>query len=242
MRFCEFARRGRWAYLGPSTSQPDGLLHELRTLLIRHAQTVWNAASRIQGQADPALSDEGRAQVERLRERVRGYPLTRLYSSDLERAHQTAAAVAWSRLDLAPSLDPRLREVSLGEWEGATSAGLEADYPDLYREWLASPSWDLVPGGEGEAAFEARVFAAMEEILGSAGDADTVAVVTHIGVIRLLLATITGTQRNNMRWRWAIHNTSITRIDSPPDFDRWRSGAVDMVAINDNAHLKAATA
>ncbi len=242
MRFREFARMGRRAYPGPSTSQPDRLLDDLRTLLVRHAQTVWNASSRIQGQADPALSEEGRKQVDCLGERMRAYPLTRIHSSDLERARQTAEAIAFGRPGLAPALDPRLREVSLGEWEGATSASLEADYPDLYRDWLANPSWDIVPGGEGEAAFEARVISAMEEILGSAGDSDAVAVVTHIGLIRLLLAAVAGTQRNNMRWRWAIHNTSITRIDSPPDFVSWRSGEVEMVAINDNAHLKAAPA
>lgn len=215
------------------------MLTDLRTLLIRHAQTIWNASSRIQGQADPPLSDEGRDQCARLRERVKDAPIQRLYTSDLDRARRTAEAVAGDRERLEPILDPRLREVDLGEWEGATSASLETGWPDRYKAGLENPSWDLVPGGEGEAAFQAGVVSAMGEVLGGAGDSETIAVVTHIGVIRLLLATITGTQRNHMRWCWAIHNTSITGIDSTPDFARWRSGDIDMVAINDNEHLKA---
>jgi broad specificity phosphatase PhoE len=197
---------------------------------------VWNASSRIQGQADPALSEEGWVQCQRLGERMRDATLSRIYTSDLERARRTAEAVAGDRP--APILDARLREVDLGEWEGATSAGLEQDYPELFKAWLESPSWDLVPGGEGEDAFESRVFAAMTDILGDAAADDTVAVVTHIGVIRLLLTAIAGTQRENMRWRWAIHNTSLCSIDGRPDFGAWRAGDVEVVAINDSAHLK----
>lgn len=197
---------------------------------------MWNASSRIQGQADPALSEEGWVQCQLLGERMRDASLSRIYTSDLERARRTAEAVAGGRP--APILDARLREVDLGEWEGATNARLEQDYPELFKAWLESPSWDLVPGGEGEDAFETRVVAVMTDILAAAAEDDTVAVVTHIGVIRLLLTAIAGTQRNNMRWRWAIHNTSLCSIDSRPDFSAWRAGDVEVVAINDNAHIK----
>jgi probable phosphoglycerate mutase len=207
----------------------------LRTLLIRHAQTVWNASSRIQGQADPELSELGRDQVRRLGERMAGTPLAAIHTSDLARARETADAVAaTAATGVTPIHDSRLREVDLGQWEGATNTELQARYPELYQEWLRNPTWDLVPGGEGEAALETRVFAAMGDILGAAAETDTVAVVTHIGVIRLLLAAVAGTSRNNLRWRWAIHNTSITAVDSRADFDSWPRGEVELVAINDS--------
>jgi broad specificity phosphatase PhoE len=212
----------------------------LRTLLIRHAETVWNASSRIQGQADPALSDAGREQCDRLRQRMSDAVLTRIYTSDLERARLTAEAAAAGIPGLQPILDSGLREVSLGEWEGATTESLSTGWPEAYKAWLEGPSWDLVPGGEGERAFQGRVMSTMTGILGAADNGDTIAVVTHIGVIRLLLALVTDTPPADMRWRWAIHNTSITSVESRPDFQAWRDGDVDLVAINDNQHLKVA--
>lgn len=210
----------------------------MKTLLIRHAETVWNAASRIQGQADPALSDRGRQQCERLRGRMARAVLTRIYTSDLERARLTAEAAAAGRSGLAPILDEGLREVSLGSWEGASAESLSSEWPEQYRAWLERPSWDLVPGGEGAEPFAARVARTMTAIVDGAADAEVIAVVTHIGVIRLLLSKLTGAPTDDMRWRWAIDNASITAIGSRPDFATWLAGDAEILAINDNIHLR----
>lgn len=200
---------------------------------------MWNSVSRIQGQADPPLSKRGELQTGSLGDRLTNAPLTRLYASDLERARRTAEAVAAGHPGLEVTLHPGLREVALGRWEGATTKTLSRDWPELFAQWVEAPSWDLVPEGEGAQPFADRVAATMTEILAASGDDDTVAVVTHIGVIRQLLSMVTGAPITEMRWRWAIDNTSITRLDSRPDFDAWTAGDVDIVAINDNAHVKA---
>jgi broad specificity phosphatase PhoE len=210
----------------------------MRTFLIRHAETVWNSASRIQGQADPPLSERGEQQCAALADRLQAIPLARVYTSDLERARRTADAVAAAHEEVEVVPHPGLREVALGRWEGATAETLSTEWPDIFARWVESPSWDLVPGGEGEKPFADRVAATMTEILEASGDGDTVAVVTHIGVIRQLLSVVTGAPVADMRWRWAIDNTSLTRLDSRPDFEAWAGGDVELLAVNDNAHVR----
>jgi probable phosphoglycerate mutase len=208
----------------------------LRLLLIRHAQTVWNAAGRVQGQADPPLSDLGRAQCHALRGRVTGLQLDSLVSSDLERARVTADAV--SAATATPvRLEPGLREVGLGDWEGFDRDRMQREYPDLYRRWRAEPSWDIVPGGEGATPFRERVVGTVARAVAGAGDNDTVALVTHIGVIRLILSMVAGLESMGLRWPWAIDNTAITTLEGPAEVMAWTTPALRVLAVNDVEHL-----
>ena len=206
--------------------------------LVRHAETTWNATGRIQGQADPPLSERGREQCARLGARLRGARIAAVYSSDLVRAMDTARAIVGDGSD-AVIPTPGLREVSVGEWEGYTRERLEREWPERYRAWRDRPSWDLVPGGEGLQPFVDRVEATMAEILArhEPGDDGGVVLVTHIGVIRLLLSMAFGIAADDTRWRWAVGNTSITSINAPAEFARWEAGELEVLAINDTAHL-----
>jgi broad specificity phosphatase PhoE len=204
----------------------------LRLLLVRHAETVWNAAGRIQGQVDPPLSERGVRQCAALKRRFEGCRVDVVHSSDLQRAAQTAAAIA-DATGAPLALTPRLREIALGEWEGADGASLAARWPDLFARWQREPSWDLVPGGEGETAFRSRVAAAIDDIL--ATGARTAALVTHIGVIRVLLSTAFSLPRMAPRRPWLADNTSITALDTDLPLDRWREG-VRVHAVNDTMH------
>lgn len=209
----------------------------MRLLLVRHAETVWNASGRIQGQADPPLSERGNLQCEAVAARLEGTRVDRVVSSDLARARATAAAIARRHPGLGVELDPRLREVDLGEWEGVTREALASDWPELFQAWRRRPSWDLVPGGEGTAAFEARVRAGVEEVCMGAGEADTVVAVTHIGVIRIVLSLAIGTFEDELRWPWAIENTGISVLLAPPGTARLGSPGFVIVAVNDSVHL-----
>ena len=208
--------------------------------MIRHAQTIWNATGRIQGQADPELSDLGRDQCQLVAQRLASVDLGALYTSDLARARETAEAVARLHPGLSVEVDSGLREVDLGEWEGADRDTLQRGWPELFQKWLTSPSWDLVPGGEGSAAFEDRVVGCLGRIAAAAGDDATVAVVTHIGVVRSLLSMIVGIPAGNLRFPWAIDNTSITVLRGPSARARWLTPEMEIVAINDNLHLRSA--
>ena len=213
----------------------------MRLLLIRHAQTTWNAAGRVQGQADPPLSDRGREQCRSLGQRVGGLRLDALYSSDLERARLTADAVA-EATGVRVTLDVGLREVGLGRWEGASAASLQRDDPELFAEWQREASWDIVPNGEGGTAFRGRVLEAMGRVAAGRGDAQTVAVVTHIGVIRLVLSVAAGLESLGLRWPWAIDNTGLTTLVAPAHVSAWDNPAVQVLAVNDNQHLRGARA
>ena len=208
----------------------------MRLLLIRHAQTTWNAAGRVQGQADPPLSPRGREQCSALARRMAGQQIDALHSSDLERARLTAAAVAGAT-GLAVQLEPGLREVGLGQWEGIDGKRLREEYPEQHRRWLAEPTWDIVPGGEGSAAFTERVMQTLSRLLKGRTDDATVALVTHIGVIRTVLSTVAGLQSRVLRWPWAIDNTGITTLLGPSDVGLWSTPALQIVAVNDADHL-----
>lgn len=211
----------------------------MRLLLVRHAETIWNAAGRIQGQVDPPLSELGRRQCRLLAKRFAGLSVDAIFSSDLQRAATTAEAVAeaaGSRVTIATGL----REVALGEWEGADRESLARRWPELFARWVQQPSWDLVPGGEGEAAFRARVAETLDEVLASG--ARTAVLVTHIGVIRLLLSVAFDLPRVALRRPWMIENTSITAVLADAPLERWTASEVVVHAINDTHHLAGASA
>jgi broad specificity phosphatase PhoE len=210
----------------------------LRLIVIRHAQTIWNAEGKIQGQADPELSETGRRQCELVAERLASATIDALYTSDLSRARETAAAVASRHPGLSAQPDAGLREIDLGAWEGATRETLQAAWPDLYDTWLKRPSWDLVPDGEGGGAFQARVLETFSRIAATADEVGSIVVVTHIGVIRTLLSTIVGAPMQDPMWPWAIGNTSLTLLQGPTDVSLWPTPAMEILAINDTRHLR----
>jgi probable phosphoglycerate mutase len=163
-----------------------------RIFLVRHGETDWNLAGRLQGSHDIPLNDLGReqaAQTARVIERLSGDPLPLGYvASPLGRAAQTMAILR-SELGLPPDSfrrDDRLKEVSFGRWEGSTWPDLRRRDPVSVAARDADP-WNYVPpGGESYAMLMARVLAAIADIA-----QDTV-VVTHGGVVRVLLHALAG--------------------------------------------------
>jgi broad specificity phosphatase PhoE len=146
-------------------------------------------------------------------------------------------AVAARHKGLEVRLDRDLREVDLGEWEGVDGDDLRRGWPDLFAAWQRQPSWDLVPGGEGSDAFQRRVMSCFSRIAAAASNDHTIAVVTHIGVIRTMLSTIVGADAGDLRWPWAIDNTGLTTLQGAPDFSTWTTPALEIIAINDAIHL-----
>ncbi|MHC4789759.1 MAG: histidine phosphatase family protein [Planctomycetota bacterium] len=168
--------------------------------LIRHAESTWNAVGRWQGQGDPPLSARGRGQARRLSRRLEEAGIGAVVSSDLARAQQTAATLA-DALGLPLSLDPRLRERDLGAWTGLGGAEIQTRWPrELARLRAGDP--ELRPGGgETLGELQARVEQALAALAQQA-PAERVAVVTHLGVIRLLSG---GSELAHARW----HRTSL---------------------------------
>jgi len=158
---------------------------ETALLLIRHAESTWNAAGRWQGHGDPPLSDRGREQANALARELARESIDLLVSSDLRRAAETAAILGSAR-GLQPELNPRLRELDLGDWEGLTREQIECTAGDVLRRFDAG-DLDVRPGGgENLREIEQRAVSAVAELV-DANPGRRLAVVTHLGVIRALL-------------------------------------------------------
>jgi len=119
-------------------------------LLIRHGETDWNVDKRLQGHIDIGLNAEGRRQVQALGAALAGEGIDAIVSSDLQRARDTAQAVA-SACGLPLAIDAGLRERCYGAFEGLRHSEVEQRYPDAYRQWKARDPLARYPAGERQA-------------------------------------------------------------------------------------------
>jgi probable phosphoglycerate mutase len=124
-----------------------------------------------------------------------------------------------------------LREIHLGEWEGLRTEDLALRFPEAWARWTEEPDWDLVPGGEGSALFEARVSAALDAIFERHAQGD-VLVVTHGGVIQVALHRVFARPSRGI-FAFKIQNASISVIEK-------RGGRMVIGGVNDTGHLEPA--
>jgi broad specificity phosphatase PhoE len=134
-----------------------------RICLIRHGQTDWNLEGRYQGQSDVPLNEKGLAQAKSLTEQLKDKTFTTIYSSDLIRARQTAEPIA-NILGLPIQLEPRLREINQGQWEGVLVEDIKARYAEIWSQRTVDPANIRPPGGETVGEVAARVYAALDDI------------------------------------------------------------------------------
>ena len=157
-------------------------------LLARHGETDWNAERRWQGHADRPLNARGREQARALADRLDGTPLTVVYSSDLERARETAAVVAERRV-IPHEVSRDLREVDVGSWSGMTKSDAEIRDPEGFRRWQnGRPGWT---DGESYEEMSERVLGAIRQIAADHPD-EPALVVAHAGPIRAVHAAALG--------------------------------------------------
>jgi broad specificity phosphatase PhoE len=146
-------------------------------LLVRHGETDWNIERRVQGHTDRPLTEAGRAQARALADELEGEPIDAVYSSDLERARETARVVA-ERRGLDVTAIPELREKHFGTWEGLTDDEVLVRFPEARRgHWGDAETTEQV---------SQRVLGALRRIAG-AHPGRRVLVVTHGGPVRAVL-------------------------------------------------------
>lgn len=202
----------------------------MRILLARHGETLWNVQGRYQGQTfDIPLSDVGRAQALALGKRLAGLPILRAVASPLLRARQTAELALGDRAALLIQ-DPRLVEISHGDWEGRLASEIQAEQPDLRRAWRETPHRVRLPGGESFQDVTDRAWPAFREACHGAGPEDIVILVTHDGVNRALLCRILGLDLSRV-WAFRQAATCLNLLEGL-DVDH-----LQVVRLNDASHL-----
>ncbi|HEY0952641.1 histidine phosphatase family protein [Nocardioides sp.] len=161
-----------------------------RLLLLRHGQTSWNAARRVQGQLESELDEVGHRQAAAVAPVIAAMGPAALWSSNSARARQTAAYLA-KETGLDPAYDPRLREYDLGERQGLTHEEYAAAAPEEFAIFSAG-DYDVVPGGETAAQVSARVCAALSDLLASIGPGELAVAVSHGAAIRDAVPVLLG--------------------------------------------------
>lgn len=170
-----------------------------RLYLIRHGATQLTTEDRFSGAANVYLSEEGRAQAERLAHRLADDHIAAVYTSPLDRTMETAEILARPHR-LPPTPREALREISHGHWEGMTRRDVEAQYPDEYISWEADPFTFAPEGGESGISVLARALPVIREIVVTHRDKNIV-VVSHKATIRLILSSLLGFDERGYRDR-----------------------------------------
>jgi probable phosphoglycerate mutase len=196
-------------------------------LLVRHGSTPLSGL-RYSGRGDPPLSDEGDAQARALAGRLsRVDGLAAVVSSPLRRARATGTAIA-DEAGVGVVLDDGLVEADFGRWDGLTFAEVRAGWPAEHAAWLAD-SAVAPPGGESVNQVARRVRKVRDRLL-AAYPGRTVAVVSHVTPIKLLLCSALGAPASSL-FRIHLDTASLSTVDWYPD------GPAVVRLVNDTGHL-----
>jgi alpha-ribazole phosphatase len=155
--------------------------------LLRHGAIEAAKEKRFVGQIDPPLSSDGREQSEWQGRKLTNVPFSKVWCSDLKRAYETAAIVCRNRgLTIQPA--PELREIDLGHWDGMAMSQIREEFPDLWQARGEDIGHFRPPGAESFADLRQRAVPFIRHI--AAQSAGNTLIVTHAGVIRVLLCQV----------------------------------------------------
>lgn len=204
----------------------------VRIIAIRHGETAWNALGRIQGHTDIGLNDNGHAQAQQVAQALGGEALDAIYSSDLQRAWQTAQAIA--AVTAAPlHAEPGLRERCFGSFEGSSFAQIAQQQPQAAELWRKRDVQFAPPdGGESLLQLHERIAAAVQRVA-AAHIGGHIALVAHGGVLDMLYRLATRQHLQAPR-TWQLPNAAINRLLWTPE------SGLTLVGWGDVQHLSSA--
>jgi len=203
-----------------------------RIIAVRHGETAWNVDTRIQGQLDIGLNERGLWQAERVGKALAEEAIDRIYSSDLQRAHSTAKAIARHAAQASArevQLHTGLRERGFGTFEGETWADIAEKWPDESRRWKQRDPHFAPPGGETPTQLLARVQATVDDIA-SRHLGEHIVLVAHGGVMDMLYRLATRQELHAPR-TWHLGNAAINRL-------LWTPDGLSLVGWGDARHLE----
>lgn len=207
--------------------------------LVRHGETLWNHEGKTQGAKDIPLTERGVLQAEILAERLEMEGISKIYSSGLKRAFQTASIIG-DKLDLPVEKKQGLNEINFGIWEGLTRQEIGLNYPGQLESYRSD--FGFAPkNGENLRSLQVRINTFLDCLIDDYGNTDKrILVVAHAYPIRILIMTLMGLPKE-LIWRYQLSNTgiSIIRIKSQLNFenDSTYSESSYLLCLNDTAHL-----
>ena len=198
-----------------------------RILAIRHGETAWNVDTRIQGHLDIPLNTTGLWQADQVARALADEPIAAIYTSDLQRAHATAKAVA--RATGAPlTTHTGLRERSFGHFQGRTFAEIEAELPEDAHRWRKRDPHYAPEGGESLVTLRERIERTVA-LLAQQHLGEQVVMVAHGGVLDVLYRLATRQDIQAPR-TWQLSNAAINRL-------LWTPDGLSLVGWADTQHL-----
>lgn len=182
----------------------------MKLYLVRHGETDWNLANRIQGHTDIPLNENGRQQAKALAQRLaEEHQIDVIYSSKQKRALETAQIIG-AKLEIEPIPTEGLQEVCLGSWEGYTWRQVRELFPEEYEAWYKSRRYLKPPCGESYQQVLDRVLPVLMQIwLQEEGNA---LIVTHGAVIMSLLSYLHNTPFEDMARNYKTGNTGVHEL------------------------------
>jgi broad specificity phosphatase PhoE len=187
-----------------------------RIYLIRHGETDANSKRIYQGQTNTSLNNSGKRQAKWASKFFKAIPLKTIYTSDLDRAYQTAQIIAPNNKTKLLK-NPSLRERNFGAWENQSFTEIRKNYPTLYKEWFRNPDVKI-PGAESYKIFSKRIIVFLEELLNKVRKNDELGIVAHGGTNRVILNYFL--KRNGPKYFWDIKqdNACINIIELEKDY------------------------
>lgn len=198
-----------------------------RIIFIRSGETDWNRIGRWQGWVASPLNDHGVRQVTKLASFLRNIGIGAIYSSDLQRARDTVNVIL-NVIDVPVHYESRLRERSIGGWQGMNVDELKAWYPQQFEALQNDKENYRIEGGESLADVYERMKAAFDDIL-KQDAAETIAIISHTASSRRLLTGLI----SEFDYEQKIRNSSVTTIRYDEASRTWK-----LVATDDIEHLE----
>lgn len=192
-----------------------------RITIVRHGETEWNVAMRLQGKKDSPLTKLGRKQAEHAAKALRYRKFDAIFSSDQGRAVETAKIInAFHNLEL--NLSENLRERNFGIMEGLTREEVAVRYPEVHEGYMKRKSHFQVPEGESLVQLYSRVSAELERIAGQ-WTGKNILIISHGGVLDCTMRMAFGISLDARR-NFSIYNASINTflyVDGQLELEEW---------------------
>lgn len=196
--------------------------------MARHGETDWNRLGKTQGTQNTSLTDLGRYQANQLGNKLKNKPISAIYSSDLDRARETAQIVG-KQVGLEPITCELIREVCFGNWQGLSIEEIENKYPGELSKWRNELSF-YPQGGESLSSVHSRIKTFLNILKTNHPSSDeTILIISHAATIKVSILEILGIPPNFLTKLKASHaGLSLLKMEE---------GDNAILYMNDTCHL-----